>query len=346
MPRRIYLTGGTGLIGSHVAALLRARGDDVVALVRPTSDTRHLAGLGCALVTGDVLDPVEAQAARMRGCDALIHAAARVFLGGSRETFLRENVDGTRRVLEAAARTAPRVVHLSSVAVYSGLPLDVPLVEDRWTEADPARQNAYAASKHLSERAAWEIHDGGDIRLTTLRPSVVYGERDRAAVPIMVRYATLPVVPLLGGGRVRLPLVYAGNVARGVVAALDRPSAVGRAYNLALDEPVHARDLVRWIGEELGRPRPAVRIPAALPRALARGFELVGAILPFARRSGLRRALRSLVLENPYDSSRARLELGWSGHTPHREAVRRTMAWWRDEGGGRQAAGRGGRERG
>ncbi|HUG42293.1 MAG TPA: NAD(P)-dependent oxidoreductase [Longimicrobiales bacterium] len=333
-PTRVFLTGGTGLIGSHVAEQLRRRGDDVVALVRPTSDTTHLSATGCALVVGDVLDDVDAQAERMRGCDAVVHAAARVFLGGSRPTFLKENVDGTEHVLRAAALAAPRVIHLSSVAVYAGLPMDRPLTEERWTEADPERQNAYAASKHLSERAAWQLHDAGAIRLTTVRPSVVYGERDRAATPIMVRYATLPVVPLLAGGRLRLPLVYAGNVAAGVIAALDRPRAIGRAYNLALDEPARARDLVPWIGEELGRRRLAVTIPAALPRAAAAALEALGRVVPGAGRGGLRRAIRSLVIENPYDSSRARLELGWTGHVPHREGIRRTMAWWRSAGAG------------
>ena len=334
LPESVFLTGGTGLIGSHVAERLRARGTTVVALVRPSSDTAHLESLGCRLVTGDVLDDVEEQARRMGGCEAVIHGAARVFLRGSRATFLRENVEGTDRVLRAASRVAPRVIHLSSVAVYAGLPLDHPLTEDRWTEADPERQNAYAASKHLSERAAWRLHEADLIRLTTLRPSVVYGERDRAAVPIMVRYASLPIVPLLGGGRLRLPLVYAGNVADGVVAALDRPSAVGRAYNLAMDEPVRARELVTWIAAERGRRRLAVRIPAMLPRAAAALLERLPPLFPGRGAGGLRRALRSLSTDNPYDSTRARLELGWTAHTSHREAVRRTMAWWAGRSGG------------
>lgn len=331
-PLRVFLTGGTGLIGSHVAEQLRRRDDQVIALVRSTSDTAHLERAGCTLLTGDILDPPEVQAERMRGADAVVHCAARVFMGGSRSTFLRENVEGTEHVLGAAAVAAPRVVHLSSVAVYAGLPMDRALTEERWTEADPDRQNAYAASKHLSERAAWRIHETGAIRLTTLRPSVVYGERDRAATPIMIRYATLPVVPLLAGGRLSLPLVYAGNVAAGVLAALDRPASIGRAYNLALDEPARARELVPWIGEALGTRRPRISIPAALPRALAAALEALSAVLPLAGRGGLRRAIRSLTTDNPYDSSRARLELGWTSHVPHREAIRRTLAWWRAAG--------------
>ncbi len=328
---KIFLTGGTGMLGSHVAERLRSRGYDVVALVRSSSDTAHLEALGCVPVVGELDDPVSDLARYMRGADAVIHAAAKVFQAGDRTEYLRVNVAGTERVLEAAARAAPRVIHVSSVAVYAGLKTDRPMVEGRWTEADPERQGAYAASKHLSERAAWRAHEAGAIQLTTVRPSVIYGERDRSATRVMVRYASLPLVPLIGGGRTTLPVVYAGNVARGIVAALHRPMAVGRAYNLALDLPITARELVALLGDGLGREPRVISLPALPVTALTR------AVATLTRLPGLpaldaRRAVRSLVRDNPYDSSRARLELGWAPRISHREGVRRTMEWWRARG--------------
>ena len=305
---RIFLTGGTGLIGSHVAEALRARGDDVIALVRETSDTAHLESLGCLLVRGDVLAPPDDLALRMRSADAVVHAAAKVFQPGPRDAFIRVNVQGTENVLRAAGRVAPRVVHVSSVAVYAGLPMRG-LVEDRWTEADPKRQAAYAASKHLSERAAWRLHEEGTVRLTTVRPCVVYGERDRSATPIIIRTASRAAVPLIGGGRTTLPLVYAGNVARGVVAALDREAAVGRAYNLGR------------------RPR-IIPVPTTLAGGAATLVAATTRLLPGTHRVDAGRAVRGLSTDNPYDSSRARLELGWARHIAHEEGIRRTMEWW------------------
>lgn len=326
---RIFLTGGTGLIGSHVAEGLRVRGDEVVALVRPTSRRRHLESLGCELVEGDVLDPPEMLASAMRGSDAVVHAAAKVFERGPRREFVRQNVAGTESVLRAAALAAPRVVHLSSVAVYSGLRPDPKLAEDRWTEADPARQVPYAASKHLSERAAWRLHEAGEVRLTTLRPTVVYGERDRAASPIMFAVSPLPVIPLPAGGRATLSLVYAGNVARGVLEALDRDAAVGRAYNLASDHPVTLRELFELIAAVRGRRARILPVPATPLRALAAAVDAVARALPFVPATDLRRAVRLVVRDNPYDSDRARLELGWTNLITHREGLRRTIEWWR-----------------
>ena len=327
---RIFLTGGTGFIGSHVAGRLRGLGHSVVALVRETSDTAHLESLGCETVVGDVLAPVDELAGLMRGADAVVHAAAKVFEAGGRDAYIRLNVAGTENVLRAAGRAAPRVVHLSSVAVYAGLPMDRPLTEDRWTDADPRRQAPYAASKHLAERAAWRLHDEGVIRLTTVRPSVVYGERDRAATPVIVGFVRRKVVPLVGGGRTTLPLVYAGNVARGVVEALERDAAIGRAYNLARDLPITGRELVDRVAGALELSPWVVPVPTTLARSGAAVVETVSRLLPFVPRSDARRAVRSLSVDNPYDSSRARLELGWSGHTSHAEGIRRTMEWWRE----------------
>jgi 2-alkyl-3-oxoalkanoate reductase len=325
---RIFLTGGTGLIGSHVAERLRHRGDTVVALVRGTSNSAHLAGVGCKLVEGDILDPPESLASAMAGCDLVIHAAAKVFEKGSREDFVRLNVRGTETVLGAAALTAPRVVHLSSVAVYAGVRPEPALTEERWTEADPDRQGAYAASKHLSEQAAWRLHQRGLIQLTTVRPSVVYGERDRAATPILIRLVSLPIVPLPGGGKSRLTLVYAGNVARGVVAAADRPTTIGRAYNLALDHPVTLRELTALLSDALGRRHRTLSVPAAPLNVLAEGVEWLTRLVPILPRTGVRRAIRSLTRDNPYSSGRAGMELGWANLITHREGVRRTVEWW------------------
>ena len=78
---RVFLTGATGLIGSHLAKYLVERGDDVVALVRPTSDTGFLDSLEVDLVHGDVSDRVERLCSAMDGCSHVVHAAALVYSG-------------------------------------------------------------------------------------------------------------------------------------------------------------------------------------------------------------------------------------------------------------------------
>lgn len=171
---RVFLTGGTGLIGSHIAERLRARGDEVVALRREDSDTRFLEQHGCTVVRGDVRDPHDELAVHMAGCDALVHGSE------SWPRVRAVNVEGTTHVLRAvSAAGVPAAVYLSSVAVYGRTwgPVD----EDTPIDSPLRPGDLYARSKREAEAAAHREAKStlGGVRLTILRLAAVYGERDR-----------------------------------------------------------------------------------------------------------------------------------------------------------------------
>lgn len=329
---RVYLTGATGLIGSHVAEQLRQRGDAVVALVRPTGDPGFPESIGAETVTGDLLDEPPELAGGMAGCDAVIHAAAKVFERGRPSEFRRLNLEGTEHVLRAARLAeVGRVVHVSSIAVYGDSP-GVRIVEDDWVPGGVDRAVGYASSKDAAEGVAWRHHEEGSIRLTTVRPAVVYGERDRAVIPLLDRYTALPVVPILAGGGATVPIVYAGNVARGVIAALDRNASIGRAYNLGEDVPVTTRELLEGFARAMGRRMRTVTVPAAPFRLVAPVVDLLTRTLPVVSGTRVERAVRLLSRDNPYDSGRARRELDWTELTDHEEALARAARWYRRSG--------------
>lgn len=326
---RVYVTGGTGLLGSHTVAQLRRRGDVVLALVRSTSDTAFLESVGAELVVGDVLDAQDRLAAGMRGCEVVVHAAALVFARASWKRYVQVNVDGTTNVLGAASQAGvSRVLHVSSVAVYPWTPRREWYREDDWLEPRIPRSLAYAHSKQASEARAWQLHHAGAVRLTTVRPPVVYGERDRAATPILARWATLPRIPVPGSALAPMPLVYAANVARGILAALDRPASIGRAYNLTQDVPVSLQDALAGFARGLGRTPRFLLLPTGPTAALARLVDGLTAAVPGFSRTRARRAIQMVTRGNPYDSARARLELGWTNLTPHDVALQRTAKWW------------------
>jgi 2-alkyl-3-oxoalkanoate reductase len=331
---KVFVTGGTGLVGSHVAAQLAAAGDEVVALARPTADTSFLRGTGARVVIGDLLDAPERLAEPMRGCDAVVHAGAALY-GADPRAFEAINVGGTERVLVAAALAgASRAVHVSSIAVYGGAAADGrPLTEERWRDRDVGRQKWYPYTKRRSEELAWSLHEQGLVRLTTVRPGVIYGERDRLATPWLIRAARLRVLPVPRGGRTLLPLVYAGNVAAAVLAALAQPRSIGRAYNLSDGEPVTARRALQTLARELGRRLWIVPVPATPLMAAARVGDLALRLLPGREVVSLTRGLTRFTVDNPYDSSRARRELGWTGLVTHEEALARTVRWWADTRG-------------
>src|SRR6266545_90928 len=118
---RVFVTGGTGFIGGHVVRKLRARGDDVTALVRNPEKGAELADLGCDLVVGTLAD-TDAIRAGMEGCDAAIHGAAVYEVGipaSAHQAMFEANVVGTENVLRAALEAkVARVVYISTVAVF------------------------------------------------------------------------------------------------------------------------------------------------------------------------------------------------------------------------------------
>src|SRR5437868_1284011 len=119
MPGPLHvITGATGLLGSHIAEQLRARGERVRALVRPTSDVAFLSRAGVELAIGDLQDPASLQDA-VAGADVVYHCAARVGDWGRWQDFQREVLDATRNVLHACRHAGiGRVLHVSSLAVY------------------------------------------------------------------------------------------------------------------------------------------------------------------------------------------------------------------------------------
>lgn len=327
---RVFLTGGTGLLGSHIADRLAASGHAVVALVRPMSDRRFLEGLRAELVEGDLLAP-ESYRAALVGCDAIVHAAALVVDPAGWEAYRRVNAEGTRVVLEAAAAAGVRrALHVSTVAVYGAVAVRRRrITEEAPTDTPLPEGEVYARSKRMAEEIAWRLHREDALDVRVIRPCLNYGERDRIVLPRLDRYLRMPVTPIVGRGTSPLPVVYAGNVADGAVLALTRPEAFGRAYNLASDFAVTQIEFLSMVAQALGlRPR-FVRIPYSAAYALARFIELA----PVSGRAGRRVRLtrRSIALmgrSNPFVSDRARRELGWSPRVPPAEAIRRSVAWY------------------
>ena len=212
----VLVTGGSGLVGSHVIEALRARGIAVRALSRPPA-APAVRALGAEVVTGDVTDAAAWRRAADGGLEAIVHAAAIVQqpdlpLAG----YEAVNVGGTRLAVETARATRARLVQVSSVAVYGGSSDYRPQPERR-TEDDPfrplAEQDFYARTKRASEALVAEAALRGDITAIAIRPNVIYGERDRLFIHRLVRAIRGRIVPQIGPGTNHLSCVYAGNVA-------------------------------------------------------------------------------------------------------------------------------------
>ena len=307
----------------ETAAVLKARGDEVVAL------QRHRSSLDVEQVLADVRDRDAVGRAAAR-CDAIVHGAARVGVVGEWEEYRSVNVDGTANVLDAARRAGvARLVHVSTPSVAHagrslvGAPADPPVT---------GRTRAfYAESKALAEQM---VLAADDVAVVAVRPHLVWGPGDAQLVGRIVERARAGRLALVGDGSALVDTTYVDNAAAALVAALDAARvgspAAGRAYVIANGEPRPIRELVLGICAAAGvdaRPR---HVPLRL--ALVAG-SLVEAVWTRRRdppEPPLTRFLaEQLGTAHWFDPRPARDDLGYRPTVTIDEGLERLAAWHR-----------------
>jgi nucleoside-diphosphate-sugar epimerase len=296
--RRIAVTGATGFLGRYMVDTLLARGARVIGVVRNPDRVPELAARGVELRRADLAER-DRLAQGFAGADAVVSNAALFSLRNARWRDHEDaNIRGTQNVFDAIADAGvKRVVHVSSVAVYSGH--RPPVDEDAPQLGPDARRsftNVYAISKALSEQLAWRLAERSDLALTAVRPCAIYGAFDPNFTAVFRRLIGFPVTVM--PTTLRLALVYAGDVAEAIARALERPASAGRAYNVTGDD-LALGDFARAWREAGGR---AGQLFLPIP-------------VPFVRM---------------FDNGRAVRELGWRNR-PFVDALRETFALERAE---------------
>jgi UDP-glucose 4-epimerase len=222
LPMRVLVTGGAGFIGANLVRVLVVDRVDVVVL-DDLSVGRHpyLDGLDVRLITGSVQDPRTVRRA-IRGCDAVVHLAARSGVTPSvrhPDRDFRTNVEGTFNVLDAARRAGvERVVFASSGAVLAGA--KPPLSESQL----PSPLAPYGASKLYGEAALQAFQSSYGISSVALRFSNVYGPYCSHKASVVAAFARNAVrdrpLVIYGSGRQTRDFLHVSDVTRAVRSAL------------------------------------------------------------------------------------------------------------------------------
>ncbi len=327
------VTGATGLLGSHLVEQLVQAGHRVRALVRPGSNTAFLRSLDVECVTGDITD----SASLMRACqsvDTVFHSAAKVGDWGTQTDFETYTIQGTRHVAQAVQATGVRrLVHVSSTSAYghppsSALTIDenCPLGTKFWL------WDHYTRAKVEAERLIWKLYETEKLPVTIVRPSWLYGPRDRLTIQRMYNTLKQRKVRIIGPGSNRMNTIYAGSVAHCCILAGQSEAALGQAYNATYDGAITQQDWFNLWADAFELPRPTRHVPYGL--AFQAGFVLEAFYRVIgAKKPPLITRYSAWLLGRPtfYLSTKAERDLGWKPIVTYPEGVRKTVEWYLSE---------------
>jgi dihydroflavonol-4-reductase len=327
---RVLVTGATGFTGGHLAATLAARGDEVRALVRPKSrarfDASTLPSLGVSAAEGDLAD-LDSVRRATAGAEVVYHIAATYREAGQPDAaYRRVNVEGTRNVLVASRDAGVRrVVHCSTGGVHGHI-ANPPANED--APFNPG--DVYQQTKLDAEKAARELGGSTGLDVVVVRPIGIYGPGDTRFLR-MFRGIARGRFPLLGSGRPFYHLTFIDDLIEGFWLSGTVPAAAGRTYILAGPRYTTLETLIEMVAKELGVEPPRWHWPVWPFWTAGLLCEMV--CIPLGIEPPLyRRRVDFYTKSRAFDTTRAHTELGFAPRVDLEEGIRRTAAWYREQG--------------
>ena len=320
---KLFLTGATGFVGSHVAQLAVDEGASILCLARPTSNLSHLPKQA-TVVQGDLRSP-ESFAAALRGCDAVIHVAAdyRLWVPDPADMY-KANVEGTRELLRLAREAGvPRVVYTSSVATM-GFKMDGTVVDEETPVSEADMIGHYKRSKWMAEQEAIAAARAGqDVMI--LNPTTPIGSHDTKPTPtgrILVDFLNKNFPAYVDTG---LNLVDVREIARAHLVAVER-GRPGERYILG-GENLTLKQILDRLAVITGLPSPKHKVPHAVAMAFAFFDENITGKLrgkePRATVEAVRMGKKMMFAS----SAKAERELGFVVK-PVDEAMRSAVEWF------------------
>jgi nucleoside-diphosphate-sugar epimerase len=322
----VLITGGNGLLGHHLVPALQERGERVRVLVLPDENATWLEQRGVDIYRGDIRR-AETLTVPMRGVDAVLHLAGMMGVWRPFEDYFAVNVTGTENVCRAALAEGARVVHVSSWTVY-GMAIGAPA--DEGFPLTPFRE-PYALTKAAGDLAVQRMIERDGLPAVIVRPGTFFGRGDRLHFGRMADRLRAGTGIIVGRGDNALPFVYVVDVVQGLLLALDRERALGRAYNITNDRPLTQAQMLHAIANEIGAAPARVHIPYPALYAAGYAAERIAALTHSGRRPIVTRlGVKLFGTDNRHSIEKARRELGYRPWVALREGVHLAARWYRD----------------
>ncbi|MGD8617125.1 MAG: NAD(P)-dependent oxidoreductase [Gammaproteobacteria bacterium] len=326
---KVFITGGTGFIGSRLAIASREKGHAVVLLGQTNTQAERenhqlLQKHGIETTLGSVLEK-DKLIELAKDCDIVFHlAAAQHEANVPDEHFYKVNVEGTRHMLEASVQGGVRrFVHGSTIGVYGSA------MEGEIDEDTPLRpNNIYGVTKREGEQLALSFDE--KLPVSVVRISETYGPGDRRLLKLF-KAIQKNVFFVIGKGDNKHQLIYVDDLIDGMYLAANDAKATGQVFVLAGKEVLTTREMVDTIADCLEtRIR---RLHAPMLPFLTAAVVLEKTLGPLGIQPPLhRRRLDFFRKSFFFSQEKAASVLGFSPKTDFRRGVAQTAAWYREQG--------------
>ncbi len=307
----MFVTGATGLVGSHVCSRARREGWRVRALVRDPQRADWLAAEGVELVAGD-LEQSAVIAQEAAQATVIVHCAAKVGDWGPIEDFRKVNVTAVEEILVAAERGGrlKRFIHCSSLGVYEA--------RDHYGTDEDEPPNAagidgYTRTKYEAEQLVLQHVKERRLPAVVIRPGFIYGPRDRTILPRLLERLRSGQFAFLGSPDKVMNNTFVGNLVEAIFLAIANDTVLGEVFNITDGRLVTKREFVDTIAKAAGLPLPTKVVPLGVAKFLAKVLEGLYRLLGKKEAPLLSSArIKFLGLNLDYSIDRARRRLGYN----------------------------------
>jgi dihydroflavonol-4-reductase len=262
---KIFITGGTGFVGTHLIRRLSETDHELVCLARQTSKTQFLKDIGAEIFIGDVTDKNSIQNG-MKGCEWLIHLASSfVFWVPNNRIYHAVNVTGTRNMMEAALEAGiSKIVYVSTAAIYGNA--HKPTTEE--TPVGTKRESKYVRTKYEGDLIAWDLFENRNLPLVVIYPSGVMGANDPKACGRYINNFAQGRMPAQVLINCRFPFVHVKDVAEAIVRACEKEDNIGEKYIVSAENLTFG-EINQMISEISGKKLPVLKFPVWMTKLTA-----------------------------------------------------------------------------
>ncbi len=323
---KALVTGSTGFVGSHVVETLLRKNYEVKCLIRPETKLEYINSLPVKLVTGSYSDAGSLKSA-VEDVDYVFHVGG-ITRSKSKEGYFAANAKSTASLLNAviaSGRTLQRFELISSQTAAGPGVGTAPVDEN--TPCHPI--TTYGRSKLAAEKECLAVRD--KIPITIVRPSAVYGPRDKDIFEFF-NSANNHIIALSGFGRKLLSLVHVADVADGIVLAAESPASIGEIYFIADDRPYDWNELAEITKRAVDKWAIEMHVPHSVIYSMAAIGEILARVQGKAALINIEKA-RDMVQKNWGCSvEKAKKDFGYQSKFGAETGIENTIQWYRENG--------------